>query len=244
MNSLIYTLSSFFFIISIIGYIQIFRIEAGWVMFLLLSIIFLYMAKKWEKIKKIYQENKSIRVTILTFSMLLVIYIVSMEILMHNAIQTKQTKTDYIIVLGAGLKNGKPSAILKNRLDKAKEVYLEQKNAKIIVSGGLGYDEGETEGEVMSKYLSEKGINKKDIIIENKATSTYENLKFSKNLIRKKDSKVTIVTSDFHIFRANYIANRLDLHFNSVASKTPITTIPQAHVREYLAIVKTYLFDK
>ena len=78
-----------------------------------------------------------------------------------------------------------------------------------IPSGGQGKDETISEAEAMRNYLVENGINEEDIIIENKSTSTLQNLKFSKKIIDRVNSngKVIFSTTNYHVFRSGVIAN-------------------------------------
>ena len=83
-----------------------------------------------------------------------------------------------IIVLGSGVENGQPSAILAKRLDTAAPVALSQPQAKVILTGGLDFSEKEPEALVMSRYLEQHfHIAKDRMILEDKSTSTELNLK-------------------------------------------------------------------
>ena len=86
---------------------------------------------------------------------------------------------DYVMVLGAGLKNGRiPSLTLSSRLDKAKELLDANPSAKIVVCGGQGSDEAIPESQAMSTYLQERGVSASRILQDDKSSSTYENMRF------------------------------------------------------------------
>ena len=87
---------------------------------------------------------------------------------------------DTMIILGAKVNRDGVSKTLKLRLDKAIEYYNKDKDINIIVSGGQGKDEVMTEALAMKNYLLENGVDEKNIILENKATTTLENIIFSK----------------------------------------------------------------
>ncbi len=89
----------------------------------------------------------------------------------------------YILILGAKLFGDKPSQSLQNRLDVALKYLNENPKTKAIVSGGQGEDEDIPEAHSMRNYLVAHGINANRILIEDRSTSTYENLKFSKRFI-------------------------------------------------------------
>ncbi|MFZ5969665.1 MAG: YdcF family protein [Bacillota bacterium] len=156
---------------------------------------------------------------------------------------------DYVLILGAGIKNEQPSLELRYRLDQS-IAYMNRNPEikKVILCGGIGKNEIVSEAAVMETYLLEHGINSNKIIKENESTSTYENIKNSKEIIQIIDQgekiKVAIASNDFHLFRAKLIAKRLDLDPTGIPSKTPLYIIPNHHVREYFAIVKSFLFDK
>ena len=149
--------------------------------------------------------------------------------------------TDYIVILGARVDGDQPTSKLKERLDFTLSL-LSKTNAKIIVSGGKGPDEEFHEAIIMKKYLVERDVDEERIILEDKATSTWENLIFSKELIESEDAKVLVISSDYHTFRVNMLIDRLNLEWKVVGSYTNDKF--DAVKREVLAILKSYLFDK
>lgn len=161
--------------------------------------------------------------------------------------------TDYIIVLGAGLRNGTELSLsLKDRLDTTLE-YVENYNSDsyIVVSGGQGADEDISEALAMSNYLIDNNIPRDRVIIEDKSVNTFENFKFSKVKIEEHsntplaDSSVKIITTDFHAFRSNILAKRNGyMNINLYTTKTVPYLIPALYSRESLAIVKSFLFDR
>ncbi|NBI92374.1 YdcF family protein [Lachnospiraceae bacterium] len=86
---------------------------------------------------------------------------------------------DYILVLGAGLNGDKPSAVLEMRLEKARLYLQEHPQTVVIVSGGQGPTEPVSEAESMKNWLMEKGIPNSRIIMEDKSTTTAENIRYS-----------------------------------------------------------------
>lgn len=120
------------------------------------------------------------------------------------------TGLDYLVVLGAGLdSDGSPSETLRYRLDAAL-AYLDapgNEGTCCVVTGGQGGDEPRTEASSMAAYLRERGISEDRIVLEERATSTVENLAYSRELLPA-DARVGVVTSDFHLFRALRIAER------------------------------------
>jgi uncharacterized SAM-binding protein YcdF (DUF218 family) len=117
-------------------------------------------------------------------------------------------KSDAAIVLGAALWSDKPSPGLKERLDRAFLLYKEGKTDKLILTGGYDLNGSKlTEAEGMRNYLVSLGVPKEKLLLENKATSTYENMVFSKEIIdREKLHSILIVTHDYHSSRSKEIA--------------------------------------
>lgn len=155
---------------------------------------------------------------------------------------------DVIIVLGAGIREDKPTRLLKSRLEKAIECYEENPNVLIVVSGGMGPQEKFTEAYVMEKYLTENGVPQESIIAEDKSTSTYENLVFSKKILDKtfeSEYSVGFITNEYHIYRASNFAkkaninNATHLHCNTIWH-----SILPGTLRECLAVIKLWVFKR
>lgn len=152
---------------------------------------------------------------------------------------------EYLLVLGAGLRGETPSVSLKSRLDKAVEFLAEQKDIKILVSGGQGKGESITEAEAMKRYLIDMGIDQKRIIKEEQSTSTKENLLFSKDILNNlegnKKHKLILITSDFHICRTKILAKQAGLEISVLPAETPFSIYINYCIREYFAFIKMYL---
>lgn len=148
---------------------------------------------------------------------------------------------DYIIVLGAQVRESGPSAALKYRLDEAVE-YLEDNPKTIcIVSGGQGANEPYSEAEGMAQYLKEQGIDASRILLEDKSLNTEQNMEYSKALI-KDGASVGIITNDFHLFRAKQIARKYGLdNVCGIAAKSTPVYLPNTMLREFLAEIKFLL---
>ena len=152
---------------------------------------------------------------------------------------------DYVIILGCQIrKDGTLTKLLKERVDKAISFAKSQKenaNKDIIFvpSGGKGSDEIISEAEAMKKYLIEQGIEEKNIIIENKSTNTYENIKFSIDLIRgkNKEAKIIYSTTNYHVFRAGAIAYEQGIKLEGIAARTKSYFWINAFIREFIATI-------
>lgn len=132
------------------------------------------------------------------------------------------TNQDTIIVLGCRVKGDKPSKALLHRCESAYKYMNENSNAIAILSGGQGADEKISEAECMKNILLKKGIKENRLFIENKSTSTYENLKYSIEIINRNNlsNNIAIVTSEYHIKRSLMIAKEMNINAKAIPSKT------------------------
>lgn len=148
---------------------------------------------------------------------------------------------DYMIVLGAQWKTSGPSYVLQKRLDKAMEYLQENPDTIVIVSGGQGSNEPITEAAGMKGYLEEKGIASERILAEDKSTNTYENLVFSAELLDKENSRVVLVTNNFHVFRTCSIAKMQGYtQIEGLAADSYPAMIPNNLLREFFGVVKDF----
>ena len=147
---------------------------------------------------------------------------------------------DYVIVHGAGLLHGEEvSGLLKDRLDKAIEVYRKDPTPpKLIPAGGRGADELISEAEAMRRYLTAHGIPEGDVILEDASKTTYENLKFSKRILDGIEGRkyTALVTSNYHVYRALRYCRRIGLECTGIGSHTALYYWPSALIREFIAI--------
>ena len=154
---------------------------------------------------------------------------------------TALNRADYIVILGAQWKSSGPSYILQLRLDKALEYLNDSPETKIIVSGGQGSNEPISEAEGMKEYLVNKGIDPERIILEDKSTSTVENLEFSSKYLDKKQDRVVLVTNNYHVFRAEKIAKKMGYEkVEGLAARSHLGMLPNNLLREFLAILKDF----
>lgn len=164
---------------------------------------------------------------------------------------------DYVMVLGAAVKPEGISKTLKLRLDKAAEYALQNPDSVLILSGGQGADEPQTEASAMEEYLVSLGIPKRQLIQENRSTSTLENIVYSQELInrdremrgeafqRKLQSRplrIGILTSNFHLFRARMIAAKRGLTDAwGIAAPSDRVLLMHYSIRDGIAILKERL---
>jgi len=127
-------------------------------------------------------------------------------------------------VLGAGINGSTPSLSLRNRLDAAYEYLTAHPETICIVSGGQGPGEDLSEALCMYKDLTAKGIAPERIWMEDKSTSTRENIAFSLALIEEKagqcPTKAGILSSEYHLYRAGLVAKSQGLEMIGIPART------------------------
>ncbi|WP_263850043.1 YdcF family protein [Secundilactobacillus paracollinoides] len=110
----------------------------------------------------------------------------------------------------------------------------------MILSGGQGGDETVPEGEAMRKYAVAHGIDPNDAIAEFESKTTLQNMRFSKKIIdslKIEKPKTIFVTNNYHTFRAAMFAKAVGLKASGVGSRTARFFLPNAVMREYIAVV-------
>lgn len=149
----------------------------------------------------------------------------------------------YIIVLGAKVSDNTPSLMLKDRLDKAVDLYNQNKKIKIIVSGDSQNKEEYDEVTVMYNYLINNNVESSNIIKDNYGISTYDSIVRAKDIV--KDDKTIIITQKYHLYRSIYIARSLNINASGISAKEyKYFGQLSREIREILARVKDYIFVK
>jgi uncharacterized SAM-binding protein YcdF (DUF218 family) len=148
---------------------------------------------------------------------------------------------DYAIILGAKVNGEIPSLSLQYRLDAALDYAIQYPHVYLILSGGQGAGEHISEAEAMKRFLIANGIQEERLLLEDKSTSTYENLFNSIELVPDSVEEITIITSDYHLARAKKIAENLSLQTDVVAAKTPKVVELKLRTRERIALLKTVI---
>lgn len=154
-------------------------------------------------------------------------------------------QVQYMVVLGAKVNANGPSVSLWDRICAAYTYLEEHPEVTAIVSGGQGTDEPITEAECMFRELVELGIDPKRIWIEDEATSTWENLNFTLNLIEEKTGqrpeKLGVLSSEYHLFRASLFAKACNVEFVGIPARTSRASQMINHFMREVAGVWHYL---
>ncbi|MDE6036558.1 MAG: YdcF family protein [Ruminococcus sp.] len=218
---------------------------------ILVSVIMTGISVFWkpftESVKKMHNNpGGKIFITIITFilSICVILAIVISIFMVKSADDPPPDENTTLVVLGCKVKNGRPSLMLKRRLDCAFEYLSEHENVSVIVSGGQGSDEIISEAQCMKEYLIENGINPERIFMEDKSTDTKENLKFSQEIITGAGlpEKITLVTDAFHQCRAEMLAKNMGIEPYNISGYTSWYIVPTYWVREWFGIVYYFIF--
>jgi uncharacterized SAM-binding protein YcdF (DUF218 family) len=162
---------------------------------------------------------------------------------------------DFVVVLGAGLRrDGGVPPLLAGRLERGREVWAALDRAVraagqpngfrplLIVSGGKGDDERLAEASAMASYLVAHGFPTDRLLLEDQSRNTEENLLFSKAIMDdlRPGARVTVVTSDFHAFRAALLARQLGIRGQVTGARVAGYYQPSALLREFAAVFLRY----
>ena len=178
------------------------------------------------------------------YGVLLILFVLAFLIIEGNIISEMNAQAepglDYIITLGAAIRNGQPTTPLILRMNAALEYLENNPDTVCVASGGQGPAESSSEAACIAGYLTENGIDPSRILIEDQSRDTEENIANSFVMIPDGTS-VGIVSNSFHLYRAELIA-KLQGH---TVLPVPAVTYPilgvHYTVREFFAVVEILL---
>lgn len=206
---------------------------------------FLILGVFGNKIKKITKKGVPKAIKYVVTALLLAELLLISAIAVFGAVDNATYREDAVIVLGAAVRGERVTLPLQYRLDSAVEYHEKNPEAYIIVTGGKGLQEDITEALAMERYLLSKGVPEDKILKEEKATSTEENMAFSKKIADKilpEDYSICVITNDFHVLRGTSMAK--DAGFLNVTHKGAhlqwYNLLP-CYLRESLAVLKFWI---
>ena len=211
----------------------------------LIGILLFYNVCSWTKSR----FPKSTRVVKTVFTILLCIGLVVVGItealIIHASFGDKDESCEYMLVLGAKVRHDGPSVSLMDRIRAAADYMNAHPEVIAIVSGGKGADEPMTEAQCMYEELTKLGIDPERIWIEDKATSTWENLRFALDLIEEKTGqrpeKIGLLSSEYHLFRAKMFAKECGVEAVGIPARTSRLSQMVNHFMREVAGVWHYL---
>lgn len=201
----------------------------------------------WSRFYVLFQKSAACRrisLVLLAIAAALAILAAVISVFMIKAANSAPNGSSTVIVLGCKVRGDVPSLMLGQRITAA-YCYLEANpDAICIASGGQGADELISEAECIKRVLVERGIAEERIILEDKSTSTDENIRFSAGKMEEYgiSGSVTIVTNEFHQLRASMIADKYGLDSGAVSVRTTTYLLPTYWLREWFGVVYQFLF--
>jgi len=203
--------------------------------------------KEQKVISRVRRKSRGKTVILILLCAFVLQFAAVMGLILSGASSDPETETDYLLILGAGLAGEEPSPSLYERLKTGAGYLKRHPDTVVIVSGGQGKGETITEAEAMRRYLVAAGIEDNRIILEPKASSTMENFRFAKEIIEQRTGapadEITFITNDFHVYRSRMLAGRNGFRAHALASDTADGAL-MMYIREYLAMIKSFFFDR
>lgn len=137
-------------------------------------------------------------------------------------------RADAIVVLGAAQYDGRPSPVLRSRLDHAIALYRDGQARTIIMTGGVGPGDTVSEAVVGRRYAVRQGVPAEAILTERRGLSTLESMEAVAALMRAREMKSAVLVSDpFHMLRLKLLSVRVGIHgYTSPTRTSPISRNP------------------
>jgi uncharacterized SAM-binding protein YcdF (DUF218 family) len=190
------------------------------------------------------------RLTAGTLVTMVIVWVVSLAAVLVWSSMDQARPADSIVVLGAAQYDGRPSPVLKARLDHGIELW-EQKMAKLLIlTGGQGYGDTTTEAAVGKAYARKHGVPDSAILLENKGRTTRESMLGVADILQSRQIKSAILVSDpFHMLRLSIIGRRFGMEpYTSPTRTSPIAPNSQTQLRyvlgESIKAPLAFLFER
>lgn len=169
-----------------------------------------------------------------------------------------------MVIFGCKAEAWGPSILLQDRLDAALSYLEDHPDMKIVVTGGKGDDEHQSEAQCMYDYLTAHGVNGENIYMEDQSRNTWQNVNYTLDLMGEvgmtvhlatgevegmaPGGDVLLVSSGFHLSRIQMLWVRAGGRAENVSTlAAPVSHKPSAvqmFFREPLALVKSFVFDR
>ncbi|MBQ7295330.1 MAG: YdcF family protein [Clostridia bacterium] len=145
------------------------------------------------------------------------------------------TAPDVLLILGCRVKGDTPEETLQMRINKAAEYLKDNKNVVAIACGGIVHDDQtKSEAQAIFEGLTQRGVEAERIILEDKSTTTKENFINAKKIIDSMGDNLSVamLSSEFHLLRAELLAKKCGLNVTTVAAPSPKDLRAKNYVRE------------
>ncbi len=165
----------------------------------------------------------------------LLAFVASFIVVLVTAQRDERRAADAIVVLGAAQYNGRPSPVLQSRLDHALKLYQLELAPVVVLTGGVGAGDRESEATVGKRYLRARGVPAKRIVLRPRGRSTHESMDDVAEWARAEELDTLLLVSDpFHLARLKVEARRIGIAaYVSPTRTSPISSNPRLEL-EYL----------
>lgn len=166
-----------------------------------------------------------------------VAYTVALAGVLVTSQHDQRRPVDAIIVLGAAQYNGRPSPVLRARLDHAIGLYREGYAPIVVVTGGIGRGDTTSEAIVGQRYLVAREVPEEDVVVQPVGRSTRTSMTAVGEWLRERRLRRVLLVSDpFHMFRLRLEARRIGLEaYTSPTESSPISANPVLELRYLFA---------
>lgn len=159
----------------------------------------------------------------------LIAFLVTETLIIHGSNGHTDTQFQYLVVLGCKVNDAEPSLSLSDRIDAACDYLNAHPDVIAVLSGSQGSGENISEAQCMYNELTERGISSDRLWLEERATSTWENLQYSLDMIEEKTGQrpesIGILSSEYHLYRAGLFAQKLGVQAALIPAQTDWPTI-------------------
>lgn len=166
-----------------------------------------------------------------------IVYTVSLIMVLVVSQQDQRRPVDAIVVLGAAQYNGRPSPVLRARLDHARALYRDGLAPLILVTGGVGRGDTTSEALVGRRYLVAHGVPEDAVVAQDEGRTTMASMNSASAWLRERGlHRVLLVSDPFHMFRLRLEARRTALEaYTSPTESSPISDNPDLELRYLFA---------
>jgi uncharacterized SAM-binding protein YcdF (DUF218 family) len=190
------------------------------------------------------------RMTAAVVCVVLIAWVVSMVMVERAGRRDEAQEADAIVVLGAAQYVGRPSPVLRARVDHAVSLWKRGLAPTLILTGGTGVGDTTSEAAVARKYAMSRGVPDRAIVVEIKGRTTSESMRAVARIMDDREQHSVILVSDpFHMLRLSILARRFGLEpYTSPTRTSPITSSREEHwkymVSESVKVPLAYIFER
>jgi uncharacterized SAM-binding protein YcdF (DUF218 family) len=191
-----------------------------------------------------------LRITVAIVAVLLVAWVISMVLVDRVGRRDEAQRADAIVVLGAAQYVGRPSPVLRARVDHAIALWKRGLAPTLILTGGTGVGDTTSEAAVARKYAMSRGVPDRAIVVEIKGRTTSESMRAVARIMDDREQSSVILVSDpFHMLRLSILARRFGLEpYTSPTRTSPITSNREEHwkylISESVKVPLAYIFER